>query len=196
MLYFLYIHRKSWKGLTAFMKDHLKKQNACFYISALLSVAIMALMFLPWLVQPKSASLLTIVLDSVSPVVELDLLLFLIPLMLGVLVMHIVYLISIFRPGEDPVYSPTVSLLLVGVTLIVFLLATDITYDLISVTDKVYTNDFLVFLGVFEGVKGPDGYEIKGDPNWTLMPVIWLVLAVAQAVIAKFAHKKEVISYT
>lgn len=164
------------------MMAHLKKQNVFFYISALLSVAIMALMFVPWISEPKPASLLTIVLDCLLvPQPAIDLLVFLIPLMVGVLLIHIMYLITMFMPDKDPSYSSTVSLLLVGLTIFIFLFGTDIAYSAITVTDKVYTDKFLVFIGA---------------DHWTWVPVIWFVLAAAQAIITKFAHKKEVISYT
>ncbi len=164
------------------MMAHLKKQNVFFYISALLSVAIMALMFLPWISEPKGASLLTIVLDCLAgPKPKIDLLVFLIPLMLGVLLTHILYLVSIFTPDKDPVYSSTVSLLLIGLTIFIFLFGSDMAYSLITVTDKVYTDKFLEFIGA---------------DHWTWVPVIWFVLALVQSFITKLAHKKEVISYT
>lgn len=164
------------------MMAHLKKQNVFFYISALISVAIMALMFVPWITEPKSASLLTILLDCMLvPKPQIDLLVFMIPLMLGVLLIHIMYLVTIFMPDRDPIYSPTVSLLLVGLMIFVFVFGTDIAYSAITVTNKVYTDEFLVFIGA---------------DHWTWIPVIWFVLALVQSFITKFAHKKEVISYT
>ncbi len=164
------------------MMAHLKKQNVFFYISALLSVAIMALMFLPWINEPKGASLLTIVIDCLNvPKPEIDTLIFLIPLMLGTLIVHVMYLVSIFTPDKDPVYSSTVSLLLVGLTIFIFLFGTDVAYSAITVTNKVYTDSFIEFIGA---------------DHWTWVPVIWFVLALVQSFTTKLAHKKEVISYT
>ena len=51
------------KTASSSLGAHLKKQNIWFYLSALSSIAIVVLMFLPWITEPKGASLLTLLLD-------------------------------------------------------------------------------------------------------------------------------------
>ena len=158
---------------------HLKKQNLWFYLSALSSVAVIALMFVPWITEPKSASLLTL-LTSAKRAPEL--LIFMIPVMLGIVIVHGLYLYSIMKPDGEPLFMGTVTVLLAGLMLFLFVFATDLAYSAITVTNKVYTDKFFEFLGI---------------DHWTWMPVIWFVITLVQKLLfAKLAHKKEVISYT
>ncbi len=161
------------------LSAHLKKQNIFFWLSALCSVAIIALMFLPWLDTPKSASILTMLIDTIG---KFELMFFLIPVFLGVIIVHVLYLVTMMMPGRDETYLGTVSVLLAGIMILLFLFASDIAYSAITVTDKVYTDKFLEFIGA---------------DTWTWTPVIWFVLTLVQKLLlTRFAHKKVVISYT
>ncbi len=164
---------------SASLGAHLKKQNIWFYLSAISSVAIIALMFIPWITEPKAASLLTMLLDCKR---HSEILIFMIPVMLGIIVVHGLYLFSIMRPDGEPMFMGTVTVLLAGLMLFLFVFATDLAYSAITVTNKVYTSKFLEFLGI---------------DHWNLVPVIWFVITLVQKLLfAKLAHKKVVISYT
>ncbi|MBE6763226.1 MAG: hypothetical protein E7553_02560 [Ruminococcaceae bacterium] len=159
--------------------SHLKKQNIWFYLSALSSVAIIALMFVPWITEPKAASLLTLILDSTRHV---ELLVFMIPVMLGIIIVHALYLFSIFRPDGEPIFPATLTMLFAGLMLFLFVFATDMAYSAITVTNKIYTTSFLEFLGI---------------DHWNWVPLIWFVITLLQGLLfGKLAHKKPVISYT
>lgn len=165
--------KKSGGALSA----HLKKQNIFFYLSALSSVAIIALMFVPWLSEPKAASLLTLLMDCSR---STEVLIFMIPIMLGVIIVHGLYLFSLFRPDQDPMYAGTVSVLLAGLMIFMLLFSSDVAYNLISGAE--YTSNFIKFLGA---------------DKWTWIPVIWFVITLLQKLLfTRLAHKKEVISYT
>ena len=158
---------------------HLKKQNIWFYLSALSSVATIVLMFLPWINEPKNASLLTLLMDCKR---HNEILIFMIPVMLGIIVVHGLYLFSIMRPDGEPMFMGTVTVLLAGLMLFLFVFSTDLAYSAITVTNKVYTDKFMEFLGI---------------DHWNWMPLIWFVISLVQKLIfAKLAHKKVVISYT
>ena len=158
---------------------HLKKQNIWFYLSALSSVATIVLMFLPWINEPKNASLLTLLLDCKR---YTEILIFMIPVMLGIIFVHGLYLYSIMRPDGEVMFMGTVTVLLAGLMLFLFVFATDLAYSAITVTNKVYTDKFIEFLGI---------------DHWNWMPLIWFVISLLQKLLfAKLAHKKVVISYT
>ena len=157
--------------------DHLKKQNIFFYISALCSVALIALLFLPWIAadaegKREATSILGIILKSTK---NIELLVFLIPLTLGIIGTHIAYLISLLRPGHDAFYPGTAMILMAGVELFLIVFATDSVFQLITSAED--TDRFLSFIGASE---------------WTWIPVIWFVLALLQKwLFAKLAHKKK-----
>ncbi len=159
---------------------HLKKQNIFFYLSALSSVAIIALMFVPWITEPKSASLLTLLLDCKK---STELLFFMIPVMLGVVITHVLYLVTMLRPDGEAKFMGTVTVLLAGLMIILVLFATDIGYQAIQVAGaNDASDDLLAFFGM---------------DHWTIVPLIWFVLTLLQKLVfAKIAHKKKVISYT
>ncbi len=174
------------------MGAHLKKQNIFFYLSLLCSVATIVLMFLPWISieqdgQQVSAALLPdFILQCIneyklSGVGSMDALIFLIPLALGIIGVHVFYIISALRPNHDFTFPGTVTVLLAGIMFIVFVLTTDIGYHMLTVSNKEYTDNFLVFIGA---------------DRWTWVPVTWFLISLVQKLIfARFAHKKEVISY-
>ncbi len=181
---------------------HLKKQNAFFYLSAISSIVIVAMMFIPWMVAPVNASPLDLLIKCFK---NTDLMIFMIPVMLGIVLVHVVYLISLFRPGQDPIYFGTVSVLLSGIMMFLFIFATDIGYSNISVETGNYTDSFMVFIGADRWLNTPlDTLLIKFLPEgWTLfidrlisVPVLWFFLSILQkAWFTPIAHKKEVISY-
>lgn len=160
--------------------EHLKHQNVFFYISAICSVVLIALLFLPWVkateagVTPKTdnASILTLILKCQKNV---DLLIFLIPVTLGFIGTQVAYLISLFRPGHDAFYPGTAIVLLAGIEIFLFVFATDSAYKLI--TDGDATLDFFHFIG---------------SSQWTWIPTIWFVLTLLQKLLfVKLAHKKK-----
>lgn len=159
------------------LASHLKKQNVFFYLSAFCSVAIIALMFLPWMSEPESASLFSLIFEAKRAT---DLKIFLIPTILGVIVTHVIYLVTMFKPDGEATFLGTVTVLLMGISFFLFLFATDIAYRVVTAGEP--TANALTFLGI---------------DKWTVIPLIWLVLTLLQKLwFAPVAHKKEVISYT
>ncbi len=183
---------------------HLKKQNIFFYLSAITSVVIIAMMFIPWMVEPTSASLLDLLLKCFK---NTDLMIFMIPVSLGIIFVHVMYLISLFRPGHDPKYMGTVSVLLSGIMMFLFIFATDIGYANISVETGNYTDSFMVFIGADRWLNTPlDLLTTVLPQSWhdfiifldrlISVPFIWFLLSIIQkAWFTPIAHKKEVISY-
>ena len=181
---------------------HLKKQNVFFYLSAISSVVIIAMLFVPWLVDPVNASPLELLIKCFK---NTDLMIFMIPVTLGIVIVHGMYLFSLFRPGQDPMYMGTVSVLLAGILMFLFIFATDIGYANISVETGNYTDSFMVFIGADRWLNTPlDTALMKFLPeSWALLidrlisvPVLWFFLTILQKVwFTPIAHKKEVISY-
>jgi len=178
------------------MGAHLKKQNICFYFSLLCSVAIIVLMFLPWLsFENKAGEHVSAALfpDFLMECIEkaqlssndgsaMSLLIFLVPLGLGIIGVHVFYIIQALRPGRDVTFPGTVSVLLSGIMFIIFVLGADVAYNLITVTrEEQYTDSFIQFLAI---------------DKWTWLPIIWFVISLLQKwIFARIAHKKEVVSY-
>ncbi len=181
---------------------HLKKQNVFFYLSAVTSVLIIALMFVPWIVEPEKASILDLIMQCWK---HTDLMIFMLPVVGGILLVHVLYLVSLFRPGHDPQYYGTVSVLLSALLFFLFIFATDMGYSTISVAKGNYTDSFMVFIGAQNWLNTPldtwlantgirEGIVLFVD-RFLSLPVLWLALAAIQTLFAKVAHKKEVISY-
>ena len=132
-------------------------------------MALIVLMFLPWV---KNASVLGVIFACKKNV---DVLIFLIPISLGYIGTQIAYLISLFRPGRDAFYPGTAIVLLAGLEIFVFVLASDFAYKLVSNGEP--TGNPLAFLGMTE---------------WTIFPLIWLVGTLLQKwLLVKLAHKKK-----
>ncbi len=191
------------KNSSVSLGAHLKKQNVFFYLSAVTSVIILALMFVPWVKEPQSASILTLIIECWK---NKDLMIFMLPVVGGIFLTHILYLVSLFRPGQDPMYLGTVSVLLAGILLFLFIFATDIAFHTISVAKGNYTDSFMIFIGADKWVNTPldiwlantgirEGIVLFFDRLFS-MPVLWFVLTLVQKVwFTRIAHKKEVISY-
>lgn len=107
---------------------------------------------------------------------NVDLMIFLIPLLLGVVVVHVLYLISLFRPGHDAFYAGTVAMLLVGITVFVFLFAGDAAFSLVSKSTE------------------PESFaSFSGISKWTWVPFVWFLIGFVQKlVLIRFAHPKKV----
>lgn len=191
------------KNSSVSLGAHLKKQNVFFYLSAVTSVLIIALLFVPWVVAPEKASILTLIIECWK---NTDLMIFMLPVVGGIILTHVLYLISLFRPGQDPMYLGTVSVLLAGILIFLMIFATDVAFSTISVAKGNYTDSFMVFLGAdkwlntpldtwLAGTKIPEGVVLFLDRLFSL-PVLWFCLALIQkAWFTRIAHKKEVISY-
>ncbi len=107
---------------------------------------------------------------------NIDLMIFLIPLLVGVVIVHVLYLISLFRPGHDPFYAGTVAMLLVGITIFVFLFAGDAAFSLVSKSTD------------------PESFtSFSGISKWTWVPFTWFLIGFVQKlVLVRFAHPKKV----
>ena len=188
---------------SASLGAHLKKQNVFFYLSAITSVAIIALMFVPWIVTPEKASILDLIMQCWK---NTDLMIFMLPVVGGIILTHVLYLVSLFRPGHDPQYYGTVTVLLAGILFFLFIFATDVGYSTISVAKGNYTTSFMEFIGAHTWLNTPldtwlantgirEGIILFFDRFFSL-PVLWFFLAIIQkAWFTRVAHKKEVISY-
>ncbi len=229
---------------------HMKKQNVFFYFSALTSVALIALMFVPWIIIPSSqagqhwlvelvtgfapslrgslpafltennaVSMWDLLIESINIpamvnriptifgeftsgigtlglfpaigklfksvwglIASVELLVFLIPVFAGIIVVHIMYLRSIFRPETDPFFPGTVTVLLAGIMMFLFLFGSDLIFSTTLKAD----------------LTGSDlPWTLLGLHFWTPVPYIWFGLTLLQKwLFAKLAHKKKVISYT
>ncbi len=166
--------------------EHLRRQNVFFYISAFCSLALIVLLFVPWIkadpaAHRESASFIGLMMKCVQNV---NLLIFMVPITLIFVGIHVVYLVSILRPGHDPIYLGTVSILLAGLSIFMLVFATDTAYDVVATaqsTDLMGWHGFLT---------------LTGASTWTPVPIVWLVLTLLQKwVFVKFAHPKQVISY-
>lgn len=161
------------------MGAHLKKHNVFAWLSFVCSVAMIVLMFLPWMAITDKAGntdMVSLVPGLISANAKnIDLLIFLIPLAIGVVIVHGIYIASFFRPGHTPYFAGTPAMLLVGVMIFVFLLAGDAAFSL--VTKAADPTNFFSFLGI---------------DTWTWVPVTWFLIGFVQKIIlVRFAHKKN-----
>ncbi len=168
------------------LREHLRGQNVFFYLSAFASLLLIVLLFFPWIqadpsAKRESASLLGVILQCTRNV---DLLIFMIPTALIFIGIHVTYLVSLLRPGHDPIYSGTVSILLSGLTIFFLVFASDSAFQVVSLATE-------------EQLSGWSGFLVlTGASIWTPVPVIWFLLALVQKwFLVKFAHPKEVIAY-
>ncbi len=161
------------------MGAHLKKFNVFAWLSFACSIAMIVLLFLPWLAIPGKtegdAEMVSLIPGLITANVKnVDLLIFLIPLAIGVLIVHGMYLVSFFRPGHTPFFAGTPAMLIVGVMIFVFLLAGDAAFSLVS--KAADPTSFFSFLGI---------------DRWTWVPPTWFVIGFVQkAIFVRFAHKK------
>ncbi|MBQ3069672.1 MAG: hypothetical protein IJD01_06980 [Clostridia bacterium] len=161
------------------MGAHLKKFNVFAWLSFACSIAMIVLLFLPWLAIPTKvegqADMVSLIPGLITANTKnIDVLIFLIPLALGVIIVHGMYIASFFRPDHTPYFAGTPAMLIVGVTLFVFILAGDAAFSLVVKAPD--PSSFLSFLGI---------------DRWTWVPLTWFLIAIVQKMIlVRFAHKK------
>ncbi|MBR5133970.1 MAG: hypothetical protein IKV35_00050 [Clostridia bacterium] len=138
-------------------------------------MALIALPFLPWYnTDEVGVGAVDFILDAFADLQkesgQIDLLLFMIPVLLIFVITQLVFVISLFRKGHKPIYPGTISLLLVGLYMIIFLFAIDILYEGITILNinQEFSKDFGGFID-FE--------------NWTMFPLIWFATAIVQKVV-------------
>ena len=246
--------------------SHLKKQNVFFYFSAITSVLLILMLFVPWIIVPakdagihwtfellfgfipslrssipafllennavsmfdllvESSNIHTILIrlpDLIGTfisnipvhgigavgklftavwalITSIDLLVFLTPVFLGIIIVHVLYLLSIFRPQSDDVFYPgTVTVLLAGITLFLLLFGSDLIFKVVVNANLVNEMTTVLVDGVEteKEIVNNTFTKFLGLNYWTPVPYVWFVLTLIQKwLFAKLAHKKEVISY-